>query len=163
MVDQTSDIVVVAKIKEYTLTEDEMKEAAAAGSARQIENTKAGYTDRWNPEGGPFQVHINGAMGELACARMIGLPWNGKGSPGDPDVGRDIEVRTSAWDGKDPYVTIKEKDKDYLRVCFIRGTNGTYSFGGWIHAGDAKKDKWFDRIDRYGHKIWHVPMECLQK
>lgn len=163
MDDQSTGLPIIVKIKRYVLTRDDLEEAAKAGSARQIDNLLADNRNRWNPEGGPFQVHIEGAMGELACSRMIGLPWNGKGSPKQADVGRDIEVRTSGYDGKNPYLTIKEKDKDWERACFIRGANGIYQFGGWIHVGDAKKDKWTAKPDNYGNKRWFVPMEELQQ
>lgn len=82
-----------------TLTEKELREAACGGIERRIDAMKRGrksthpetpdHLQNW------WQSHINGAIGEFAVAKALGVTWNPTiGQVNQKDVG-EYEVRTT--------------------------------------------------------------------
>ena len=164
MIEQKAGSLITVKTKQYVMTWDELMMVCAVGNLRHIENIrgpnkrKSSYTKL-----GPYQAHIEGCCGEYALAQMLGLPWKGKGGFGGVDLGKDIEVRTTAFMGPGLCVTVKEKDPDDARVYLVRGFDGDYEAMGWINAGKAREhDEWIYRKHNNGKTDWWVPVEHLE-
>jgi len=122
------------------LTPKEMMRGAMVGVIRQIESLQHGFVDRAGAgldEG--WQLHVEGALGELAFAKWRGIFWTGAGSIKAPDVGG-YGVRTRSNHGYE--LIIRDDDDDDRRFVLLTGRNGTYKVHGWIHAKDAKQERW---------------------
>ena len=119
--------------------------AAQVGVMRQVQNLKNGRRQghRHDP-GSDWQDHINGALGECAAAKWLGLYWHGRlGALGRADVG-DLEVRTGSR--ASDRLILREGDADDRAFILATGLNGRYVIRGWIRGRDGKRPKW-----------WHEP------
>lgn len=144
---------------EITLTTYEMMMAANVGVMRQVQNVKK---DRRDAHGAPFdsgwQLHIEGAMGECAVAKALGLYWNGNiGRLDMPDVGP-LQVRTRSRDHYD--LIVHKDDPDDAVFIHVTGRNGTYTIGGYITGAEAKRPEyWQDPAG--GRPAFFVPQDKL--
>ena len=144
---------------EVKLTLAEMQIAAHSGIQRQLQNLKnnaqpahgAGNKNDW-------QLHIEGALGEMALAKHLGVYWDGKGKMRAPDVGA-IDVRTRSKHSYD--LIVHDRDDDARYIYLLTGGNGQYRVHGGIHARDAKQERyWKDPAG--GRPAYFVPQAHLQ-
>jgi hypothetical protein len=144
---------------EVKLTLAEMQIAAHSGIQRQLQNLKnnaqpahgAGNKNDW-------QLHIEGALGEMALAKHLGVYWDGKGKMRAPDVGA-IDVRTRSKHSYD--LIVHDRDDDARYINLLTGGNGQYRVHGGIHARDAKQERyWKDPAG--GRPAYFVPQAHLQ-
>jgi len=115
---------------------------------------------------------VIGALGELAISKYFNLEWRGAclteqvwqlWREHNRDVGP-IEVRSTRFGRRDPYVAIKQRDPDDAPLVvaevstnpiavFVKGKTNHPSFAilkGWILIGDAKKlGRWDCRKGKY--------------
>lgn len=137
--------------------------AATVGITRQIQNIAAGRRDRYKaaPEFG-WNIHVEGAMAELAVAKYLKRFWNGNlGDLKAADVGP-LEVR-STWH-PDGALTIYPKDPDDRVFVLVTGSNGEYLLRGHLLGKIAKQDKFYNREasnNRRGTNAWYVPQDEL--
>jgi hypothetical protein len=138
----------------------EMMLAASAGVMRRIENLK-----KTGRSGEPYgfdenvswQIDIEGAMGEFALAKHLGVFWHGKGKIGGWDVGT-CDARTTRHSHGS--LIIHPQDRDEKTVWLLTGQNGKYIVRGFIKAGDAKQQKyWKDPLG--GMPAFFVPQSDL--
>jgi hypothetical protein len=113
----------------------------------------AGITDAgWN-------VHIEGAGGEIAAAKSLNRYWAATVNNFDrPDIEPDIQVRTRS---KHEYeLLIRPKDADAERFVLVTGRLPNYRIHGWIVGRDAKRDDW---VQRHGNRdpAFFVPQSEL--
>jgi hypothetical protein len=147
---------------EINLTAPELMLAAQAGVMRQVENLKKNQAQNTlgYDEKNPWQIHIEGACGEMVIAKMLNQYWKGKGKWGDSDVGED-DVRTSP---KHYYrLRLHHKDSSDRIFWHVTGMNGIYQVHGWIHAIDGKKEKYWSDIAKKNRPAFFVPIEDLHK
>ena len=137
----------------------EMQIAAQVGIQRQIQNLKNGAVPAYGAGNkNDWQLHIEGALGEMALAKHLGIYWDGKGKMRAPDVG-DVDVRTRSKHTYD--LIVHDRDDDGRFIYLLTGGNGTYRFHGGICARDAKHERyWKDPAG--GRPAYFVPQSDLQ-
>lgn len=136
------------------LTPAEILQGALAGAMRQAQNLR---DNRRDGNGAPFdqgwQFHIEGALGEMAVAKALGLFWGGKGELRYADIGR-LEVRTTPRaDGR---LILHKDDPDEAVFLLVTGCNGCYLIRGWLRAAEGKRENyWTDPAG--GRPAYFVP------
>jgi len=124
------------------LTWYEILFAATVGIRRNVAAMSKRLPDRYgfNSETG-WQVHIEGACGEMAFAKCSGLYWSASINTfkNGGDVGN-IQVRTRSRADYDLIVRPDERDDD--KFVLVTGTAPSYQVVGWIRGGDAKRETW---------------------
>ena len=111
-----------------TLDASDMLLATQAGAMRNIENIIRKRKPAYGAEqAGDFQLHVVGAMGELALSRYLNVTWNGKGKFRGPDAGTDIQVRTAERNGRISLI-LHEQDPDELLFYCVRRFEGSNEF-----------------------------------
>ena len=141
------------------LTFYEIMQAAHVGLMRQVENLKkdrapahgAGDANDW-------QLHIEGALGEMAVAKYLRIYWSGKGEFRGGDVGS-MQVRCTTYSAG--HLLLHPDDKDDDQFWLVTGLNGSYMVRGWIHGYEGKnQDFW--REDT-GRPAFFVPQSELYR
>ena len=142
------------------LTPYEMLVAAQIGVMRQVQNLKEKRLDAYGAQTDRgWQLHIEGAMGECAVAKHLGIFWNGSiGNLQDTDVGN-IQVRTTAHPNGRLILHPKDDPKDFY--VLVIGENGGYRIVGGIYGELGKRDEyWTD--PGTGRPAYFVPRERLE-
>lgn len=110
---------------------------------------------------------LQGALAELAAAKALNLPWDGKWLPVSVwdtwkihgnDVGK-LEIRsTERFDGR---LILHPTDKDFSPYLLITSeAHPTYHLVGWIYGIDGKIEKyWRDNVPR---PCYMVPQNDLK-
>jgi len=142
-----------------TLAWYELYMAATVGVKRQLEALKDARPDRHGYEGNGWNVHVEGAAGELAAAKALDRFWSGSINTfkSDGDVGA-IQIRTRS---KAYYeLIVRSDDADNDRFVLVTGTAPHYNVVGWITGRDAKRDEW---LQTYGNRpaAYFVPQREL--
>ena len=142
------------------LTGSELYLAAQVGVARQMEAMRKGLPDKHGFDGiEGWTVHIEGAAGEVAVAKALGVYWNGSLNTfkSQADVQR-LEVRTRS---KSYYELLIRPDDDSKAVfVLVTGRAPDFEVRGWIQGSEAKKDEW---LQTYGGRppAYFVPHDAL--
>lgn len=143
-----------------TLTPYELHLAASVGVRRQIEAMSAGRPDRHGHSGAGWNLHLEGACGELAVAKALGRYWDGsvntfkKGG----DVGA-VQVRTRS---KHEYeLIVRQGDRDSDVFVLVTGVAPSYRVRGWLRGGDAKRPEW-EKTHGDRPPAWFVPHAALK-
>ena len=127
-----------------TLTMSEVLMAATIGVMRQISALKRKLPDRHGcTKDVGWQVHIEGACGELAAAKAMGKFWDGgintfKAS----DIGESIQVRTRSRHDFDLIVRSDDSDTDWF--VLVTGVCPEYEVRGGIRGADAKMPEYLN-------------------
>lgn len=128
--------------KEITLTQSDIDWATSVGAMRESESKRMGLPQRHGcSDEKSKSVHIDGAMGELAAARAIGVEWQASVNTfkNGGDVGA-WQVRTRSSHYFD--LIIRDNDRDDDVFILVTGTCPKYRVVGWIRAGDGKQKRW---------------------
>ena len=123
------------------LTAREMIQGAFVGLMRQVENLRRGRQDAHGANSvNGWQLHIEGALGEMAVAKVVDRYWSGAHGFRECDVGK-YEVRTRS---KHHYeLIVHPDDADEARFILVTGGNGYYVLRGWILGDSAKREEWW--------------------
>ena len=116
--------------------------AATVGVRRQLEALRSGRPDCHGFDGATgWQVHIEGACGEMAFAKATGRYWSGSINTfkAGGDVGN-IQVRTRSRDDYDLIVRDDDRDEDIF--VLVIGKAPTFRVVGWIQGAEAKRPSW---------------------
>ena len=157
------------------LTEREMLLAASSGVQREVEclrklnggeSVVLEYEKNNNQvgPGGLWQNHIEGAMGEFAVAKFLGLYPGGITDKDATDVGEHYEVRTRPKSYYELFVRKCEKEyKEDKYFILAQGSYGVYTIRGWITAYEVfAHPEWFhNNSGKVSYQYW-VPHEFLQ-
>jgi hypothetical protein len=122
------------------LTPSEMMQGALVGVMRNVGAIKQGR----QPIAGQkpehlWANHIEGALAEMAAAKVLGVYWSGTVNTFAADDLADYEVRQTAKD--DGPLIVRPHDDNasvYILVC---GVNGMYRVAGWLTGDDAKQER----------------------
>lgn len=126
------------------LTPSEIMSGAIVGVMRQVQNINKGRVPaHGSGNENDWQLHIEGALGEMAVAKALGIYWSGSlGNLSHPDVGL-LQVRTRSKHGWSLILHKEDNDDDIFVLA--AGVNGSYTLDGWIYARDGKVEKnWKD-------------------
>jgi hypothetical protein len=144
---------------EIVLSEGELLIAHTVGGHRQIQNLRENrYTDA---EGDRlWQYHIEGAAGELAFAKYLGVYWSGAlGDLNARDVGG-YEVRTRSrhdWD-----MPIYLKDANDKPCVLLTGLAPRLRIRGWLYAGEGKRGEYWADKAHNNRPAYFVPSNVLR-
>jgi hypothetical protein len=124
-----------------TLTPAEMVMAANVGVLRHVSSLKAGRSDRHGAAAGGWQLHIEGALGELAYSKAVGVFWPGSvNSFKGEDSAGGVQIRTRS---KPEYeLIVRDDDSDDDLFVLVVGTAPEYRVVGSIRGADAKRAEW---------------------
>lgn len=143
------------------LTPSEIVQGAMIGVMRQATNIRDRRTNAHGlNDGHDWQYQIEGALGEMAFAKLQGVFWTGAlGQLRADDVGT-WQVRTRSR--SDYQLILHPNDPDDRRFVLVRGSCGKYDVVGWIQARDGKrKEFWSDPAK--GRPAFFVPDSALVK
>lgn len=143
-----------------TLTWSEAMQAALVGVMRQIQNLKAARRDSYGADVMTLDgwgIHIEGAGGEMAVAKVRDRFWGGVGVFRGADVAG-LQVRTGARPTH--RLIIHPEDLDAAVFVLVTGRLPTYTVKGWILGADAKRPEWWE--DPTGSRpAFFVPQAAL--
>jgi hypothetical protein len=144
------------------LSAPELFQCALVGVMRQCLNIKHGR-DRRPAYGAPtdqsWNLHVEGAAGECAVAKHLGLYWTGNiGDLRADDVGT-IQVRTRRRHDYD--LLLHPEDPDDRVFILVTGRAPSFQIHGWIRAVDGKQKGWWK--DPAGDRpAYFVPQSALR-
>jgi hypothetical protein len=121
------------------LSPSEMMQAAIVGVMRNVGAIKQGR----QPIAGQkpehlWSNHIEGALAEMAAAKVLGVYWSGTVNTFAADDLEDYEVRQTAKD--DGPLIVRPHDDNTSIYILVTGVNGMYRVVGWLSGEDAKKE-----------------------
>lgn len=141
------------------LTHTEILYASAIGCMRQVQNLKKRRKPAYGSgSNSDWQLHIEGALGECAVAKALGIYWSG--AIGDLKAGDvdNIQVRTTAH--KNGHLIMHPEDDDGAIFLLVLGANGQYNIAGWILGLFGKNQKfWQDKGN--GRPAFFIPQTDL--
>ena len=148
------------------LSLEEVQMAASIGVQRRMSGLQAGRRDKHGFKDDGFAIDIQGAVAELAVAKLFGLYWDGLRSSQSlttrPDVGP-LEVRSS------PYRTAclihhPEDDPHRAYVLVAGKAPDDLYIQGWLFGRECRRDEWWRKPPevRQGGAAWFVPAEALR-
>lgn len=150
------------------ITPSEMNQCYSVSERRHEANSDPNRPNR-NANTNPVvnrYWEFRGTLGELACARYMGMEWTGETGRGF-DVGGCIEVRTT---GKHLRLAVVHKDftthtPDTPFVSAVwegdPDEEGTWvTLRGWLPLGEVQDRSTFIEVD--GHSFWAVETKYLR-
>ncbi len=156
------------------LSEREMLLAASSGVQREVEclrkldsgkNVVSEYEKNNNQvgPGGLWNNHIEGAMGEFAVAKFLGLYPGAITDKDATDVGEHYEVRTRPLRYQELFIKKDEKEnKEDKYFILVQGSYGRYTICGWISAYEAfAHPEWYHNNESKTSMRYWVPHEFL--
>lgn len=160
-----------------TLTFDEMRHGAAVGCERNISSLERGAKHRWNcPQDTDFwRQDIEGACGELAAAKALGVPWCGEFIREYDIGGVDAcgewhpyyQVRTNTSRTHDDLI-LHPEDKDADVFIAVGGRAPHFELRGFILGATGKQECWWregqkDRFAYFYPRERFLPMADLPR
>jgi hypothetical protein len=125
---------------DVVLTWPEVMTASLVGVMRHVKSLQCNHSNAAGFDGIGWNEHIEGACGEAALAKSLGLYWachvnhfKGDDLPG-------LQVRTRRrhdWD-----LIVRPNDDDDARWILVTGQCPAYRVHGWIFGRDAKRHEW---------------------
>src|SRR5688572_3645476 len=134
--------------------------AAQVGVMREVQNRRAGrvHAHGCGPDNG-WSQHIEGAAGELAVAKALGLFWSGAvGNLAADDVGP-LQVRTTRVEAG--CLIVHPSDPADRAFVLVTGQAPDFMLRGWIMGRHAKRHKWW-ADPAGGRPAFFVPQRALQ-
>lgn len=139
----------------------EVRLAAQVGLERNVEALREGRTPSagFSKVEGAWEIHVQGACGELAFAKAADRFWAGSvnrfGCSGD--VGR-VEVRTRSRHDYD--LLVRPGDADDSVFVLVTGVAPEFLVHGWVWGEEAKRKEW---LRDYGGRppAYFVPQAVL--
>jgi hypothetical protein len=145
---------------EVQLSASELVQAATIGAQRHVFAIAKGLPDRHGFEGAGWDVHIEGAAGELAFCKATGRYWDATINTFKTggDVGTRIQVRTRSKTWYDLLVRPDDRPDDIF--VLVLGRSPTFRVAGWISGQEAQRPEY---LQSYGNRptAYFVPVTAL--
>ncbi len=144
------------------LTATEMMVAAYVGAARNVQS----LTQEWRPAAGvgvanTWTPNIEGAAGELAVAKALGIYWQPIiGNNHADDVGP-YQVRTNISRKYDD-LCLRPKDREDRIFISVLSFMPTMEIVGWIEGSEGKRERWLRDGSADRPKCFYVPRNALR-
>lgn len=114
--------------------------ASEVGRMRKLASLKNGNKHTHGFDGIGWSEDIEGACGELAVAKFLGIYWNGSVNTFKaPDLPNGIQVRTRSKHDYD--LIVRTGDPDNERFILVTGRCPEFRIQGWLYGRDAKQDQ----------------------
>lgn len=129
------------------------------GYSRQLSNVSRGRIDRAEcPKEGAWDVHVQGALAELALAKIINCFWSGNFDQlNKADVGA-IEVRSTPLEHG--CLLLREKDSSEAVFVLCVGRDANWRAVGWLPGIEGKiRGYWREPNNRPG--CYMIPQTAL--
>jgi hypothetical protein len=141
------------------LTWYEAAMASNIGLLRQLSSIKTGRVDQHGFNGIGWDVHIEGACGELAVAKLLSCYWDGSVDTfKTPDISGNLQVRTRSNHTFD--LLVRPNDNPLDIYCLVTGKCPEFRVHGWIQGLHAQKPEW--KKNHGGRPpAWFVPQTAL--
>lgn len=140
---------------------NEVLMAATVGVMRRLASIKRNLKGTaGQPDDNRWQIDVEGACGEMAVAKALGIHWNGSINTfkRGGDVG-DLQVRASQKHNNCLIVRSGDRDEDVF--IFVTGLAPEYLVHGWIVGKDAKQEKYL-KAPNGREAAFFVPREALR-
>ena len=146
-------------MRSVTLEWYEYAMASDVGRMRSLASIRQGLKHKYGMVTAGWTEGIEGACGELAVAKVLGIYWDGSVNTfKSPDVG-DLQVRTRSKDHYD--LIVRPEDSSSEIFVLVTGTCPSYAVHGWIRGADAKQREF---LKDYGNRppAYFVPKNRLR-
>jgi hypothetical protein len=118
----------------------EVAMASHVGWLRQVQSVRNNLKNSAGFNGAGWTEHCEGACGEYAVAKVLGIPWTGTVDTFKSDDLPGIQVRTRSKHNYD--LIVRKHDSDTAIWILVTGISPNYKVHGWILGADAKKQQW---------------------
>lgn len=125
---------------DVTLSWYEAAMASHVGWMRQLKAMMAGKQDSHGYDGEGWSEHIEGACGEMAVAKLLGIFWDGSVNTWKANDLPGLQVRTRSRHDYD--LIVRPGDDDESTWVLITGRCPAYCVRGWIEGRNAKRPEW---------------------
>ncbi len=145
---------------EVTLSWHEAAMGNCIGSLRQLSAVKAGKHDCHGYDGEGWSEHIEGACGEIAVAKLLGIFWDGSVNAWKASDLPGLQVRTRSRHDYD--LIVRPSDDDHASWVLVTGRCPHYRVHGWITGAAAKRPEF---LKNYGGRpaAYFVPASELRR
>lgn len=145
--------------QEVTLHWYEAAMAVNVGWMRQFKAMTAGKHDCHGYAGDGWSEHIEGACGEMAVAKSLGIFWDGSVNTWKAADLAGMQIRTRSrheWE-----LIVRPGDDDKAAWVLVTGRCPHYVVRGWIAGADAKRADW---LQNHGNRppAYFVPQHALR-
>lgn len=105
-----------------------------------------------------WQIHIEGALGEIAAAKYLGVYWDMSVNTWKTEDLKGIHIRTRSEHNYD--LIIRPNDTEDAIYVLVTGRYGQYRVRGWIEGSQTKNPKW---LQTHGGRnpAFFVPQKVL--
>lgn len=144
----------IAQAMEVASRRNQMQRAAGRPDGKVIEDS--------------LDIDVQGACAELAVAKALGLPWDGKFFDDAEWLvwrtsGHDVsglEVRSTRY--RSGRLILHRDDSDDLPFVLVRACdNALFEIVGWYWGRDGKKEQWWEDVGR-NRPCFYVPNDLLR-
>jgi hypothetical protein len=142
-----------------TLAWHEYAMASEIGRLRQLTSVRRGSQDNHGFTGLGWSEHIEGACGEMAVSKFLGVYWDGGiDTFKSADVGANIQVRTRSSHNYELIVRPDDYDDDIY--VLVTGKCPNYRIRGYIYGNEAKMSEY---LQNHGNRpsAYFVPHSKL--
>jgi len=151
---------------QITLTFKELELAGCAGLRRRLRAMEKGrvYKNGRPDDDVLYKNDIEGALGELAAALVLGLPWEETtGLDKDTgDVGQ-FQVRSTDWDPNGSLMLYKDDKPDDIFIL-VTHKIPVFTLRGWAVAGEVKlQEYWQGQWERPCYKVPQWALYTMDK
>lgn len=147
------------KFTEVELAWHEYAMASEIGRLRQLTSVRRGSADNHGFSGAGWSEHIEGACGEMAVSKLLGVYWDGGiDTFKSADIGKKIQVRTRSSHSYELIVRPDDHDDDIY--VLVTGKCPKYRIWGFITGSNAKRSEY---IQTHANRppAYFVPKEAL--
>tara|TARA_Y100000310_G_scaffold191013_1_gene191013 strand:+ start:2173 stop:2637 length:465 start_codon:yes stop_codon:yes gene_type:complete len=142
------------------LTPHNMLAAGLVGVSRQVKGLKKAGRYGVNNEKTGWQIHCDGACGEMAVAKWSGVFYDGAlGDFEAKDAGK-YQVRTNPNDWGDLILHPRDNDDDIF-ILVLSHESPVFYLRGWLYGREGKKKEYW-RDGTKGRPAFFAPQEILR-
>lgn len=148
-----------------TIVELSRAEVALASLAGAMRETKNFGRDDAPGFDGTLGDHVDGAIAEVALAKLLGRYWLAVVDDFrtlDGDVGARVQVRWTKYDGPEPRLRVRSKDADGDAFVLVTGRPPRLRVWGWAFGVEAKLDEFLDTPDPRRPPCYFAPTSILR-
>ena len=147
-------------MSEIKLTATEIMQGALIGVMRQVQNLGKGRKHAHKASGNDWQMHVEGALGEMALAKHLSIYYGGVGVLRGDDVG-EYQVRTTA--GANNRLILHKDDPEDKWFWLLTGANGEYTVRGKILGLNGMKPEYWKDPTGEGRHAYFIPQSELEQ
>ena len=147
------------RLKPVVLTESEIIIVGSVCVQRYAQNLTNGKREMYGAEDyRGFQYMVDGAFGEMAVAKWLGLYWNGAiGNLTAADVGN-IQVRATRSNPPELILHPRDKDEDVFVLVGLE-RNQALIFG-WCLGFEGKDECYWEDRHGKGRPAYFIPLDA---